>query len=170
MTKKLDLEKAFLQKIETLYDIEKELEKALPKMTEAAKDPELAAGFATHLEETRKQSERLEEILGMLDSPVKKHTSEAIRGLVADGKKIIDAKAPEALKDAMLAGAARSVEHYEMGCYMSAIEEAKGLGLSKVVELLSETLSEETEADAKLAIASEINLKMAAVEDSESEE
>ncbi len=95
---------------------------------------------------------------------------EAIRGLVADGSVIMKADAPDALRDAMLAGAGRDVEHYEMACYMNAIEEAKALGLDEVVALLEETLAEEQAADEKLMTALKNNLALAKEEGEQSGE
>src|ERR1700712_5930454 len=121
----------FQLKIKTLYDVEQQLESALPKMAAAATDAELAEGFEMHLKETKEHSKRLEQIFKMIDAPAEKHPSEAIRGLISDGNEIAGLEAPAELRDAMLAGAARAVENYEMACYAGAIEEAKALDLSE---------------------------------------
>jgi ferritin-like metal-binding protein YciE len=141
--------------------IEKQLEKALPKMAKAATNPDLVKGFKTHLEETKGHSKRLEEIFKMMEMSPKKFAGEGIRGIIADGGMIAEADAPEALKDAKLAAAGRDVEHYEMACYMNAIEEAKGMGLSEVVMLLQQNLAEEQTADKKLTVALKDSLKLA---------
>ncbi len=159
---------SFVLKMKTLYDIEKQLEVALPKMAKAATNPDLIEGFNMHLEETKMHSERLEKIFEMIEEKPEKHPSEAIRGIIADAAAIIDTDAPAALKDAMLAGAGRTAEHFEMACYMTAIEEADYLDLSDAVDLLEETLEEEEAADDKLTIALKDNLE-AAKEESEDE-
>jgi ferritin-like metal-binding protein YciE len=162
MAKITDATKAFTLKIQSLYDVEKQLEKALPKMAKASTDPELAEGFLAHLEETKGHSERLELIFEMLDASPKKTKSEGIRGIIEDGSWIIEeATAPDEIRDSMIAGAARYAEHYEMAGYMNAIEEAKLLGLTEVVELLSATLKEEENADKILAGAMKKALKAA---------
>ena len=149
----------FVTKLQTLYDIEKQLEKALPLLAKAASDPELTKGFLEHLEETKNHSVRLEQIFTILDEPIQKLKCEGIRGIVEDGSWVIKSKAPENLKDAMLASAARYAEHYEMAGYMSAILEAEILGLTEVVELLNDTLQEEQTADEKLELAMQTNFK-----------
>jgi ferritin-like metal-binding protein YciE len=161
MTNISDPAKSFQLTIKTLYDIEKQLEIALPKMAEAAANEELVAGFEEHLKQTEDHSQRLEEIFEIIGAQPEKHAADAIRGLIADGRQIISTDAPAALKDALLAGAGRDVEHYEMACYMNAIEEARGLGLTEAVDLLEETLGEEKEADQKLTAAVKDNLKVA---------
>ncbi len=145
-----DSNQSFLTKIQVLYDVEKQLEKALPKLEKSVRDPELKEGFSTHLEETRGHIQRLEEIFGVLGEKPKKLASDAIKGIIKDGDWVMKAKAPENIKDAMIAGAARYAEHYEMAGYMTAIIEADALGLTNVSELLSQTLEEEELADNKL--------------------
>ena len=161
MAKVTTSSKAFLIKIQALYDIEKQLEKALPKMEKAATDPELKAGFKLHLKETKEHAKRLEKIFRMLDNKPRKTKSEGIRGIIADGEWVADVDAPEELADSMLASAARYAEHYEMAGYMSAIEEAKLLDLTEAETLLSETLAEEEKTDATLAVAMRKGLKLA---------
>ncbi len=150
MAKINTLQDSFLAKLQALYDIENEIIKALPKMVEAASDPELKDALSSHLEETKEQAHRLEQAFEMLEEKPKKLKAEGVRGIIEDGKWVMDADAPDALKDAMLASAARYVEHYEMAGYMSAIEEASLLGYDDIAELLSDSLSEENAADDKL--------------------
>ena len=163
----MNSKKSFHLRIKTLYDIEKQLEAALPKMAEAASNPELEEGFLTHLEETKEQSRRLEKIFAMLNVSPEKHAGQTIRGLVADGDTMAKIEAPEALRDVMLAGAGRDVEHFEMACYMNAIEEAKALDMDEAVELLKMTLEEEIATDEKLETAFQENLKLALEEEEE---
>lgn len=161
MTKINDPVRAFHKTIKNLYDIEKQLEIALPKMAAAATDEELSTGFKDHLEETKGHIHRLEQIFKIIDAKPEKHAGNTIRGLIADGRMVISADAPAPLKDSMLAAAGRDVEHYEMACYMNAIQEAKGLELQSAVDLLEETLQEEKQADLKLADALKQKLQAA---------
>ncbi len=153
MTKIQDTTKAFIVKLQALYDIEKALEKALPKMEKAASDPDLKEGFRLHLEDTKGHSKRLERIFSDMDIAPKKLKVEGIRGIIADAQWVIDVDAPAAIKDAMIASAARFAEHFEMAGYLSAIAQANALGMTDAVMLLTETLSEERAADEKLALA-----------------
>ncbi len=141
----------FVMKIQALYDIESLLEKTLPKLEKAAKDPDLKEGFAMHLEETHAHVSRLLHIFEMIGEKPKKLSSEGIRGIIQDGSWVMKAKAPDSLSDLMLASSARYAEHFEMAGYMSAIELAKNLKLSEAEDLLIQTLGEEEMADDKLA-------------------
>lgn len=164
MAKIMDVEKGFHLRVKTLYDIEKQLEVALPKMAEAATSPDLEKGLLLHLEETKEHSRRLEQIFAMLEVPPEKHAGDAIRGLISDGNSMAAAEAPDSLRDVLIAGAGRGVEHYEMACYLNAIEEAEGLGYTEAVELLETTLAEEVAAEERLEIAFTDNLLLASNE------
>lgn len=150
MTHIKTLRELFVVKIQSLYDIESELVKALPKMAEAATDLELKDCFREHLDETRGQVARLENVFEILGEDKEAIEVDAIRGLIKDGEWVINhAKAGETL-DTALIGAARAVEHYEMAKYMAAHEMAEMLGEDEVADLLSETFEEEENADEKL--------------------
>jgi ferritin-like metal-binding protein YciE len=146
-------------KLQALYDVEKELEKALPKLAKAATDPELTQSFTDHLEETKNHAVRLEQIFEMLGEKPAKNKIEGIRGIVEDGTSVAKINSSTQLKDTMLASAARYAEHYEIAGYMSAILEAEKLGLLQIQELLNQTLDEEKNADKKLEAAMEKNFQ-----------
>lgn len=167
MTKINHSQEAFVIKLRALYDIEQQLEKALPQLEEFATDPELKEGFSAHLEETRTHIERLEKIFGMLGEEPKKTSSEGIRGIIVDGGWVMSVDAPAEIRDAMIASAARYAEHYEMAGYASAIVEAELLGLGEIEEILAETLAEEENADMLLEQAMRKGLEAANSEEME---
>ncbi len=148
--KNMNLKDLLIKKICVLYDVETYLVKSIPKMAKAATDTDLEDAFTDHLIETENHVARLEKIFAILDLKPKKLASEAIRGLVEDGKWVIDNITPGNARDANLARAAQYVEHYEMAGYMGAISWAEDLELGEVESLLKETLTEEKEADLKL--------------------
>lgn len=144
------LHELLIEEIKDLYDAEKQLVKALPKMEKAASNPELKQGFANHLEETKAQVSRLETVFERLSSPAKGKTCKAMQGLVEEGSEAINLHAPDAIRDACLIGAAQRVEHYEIAAYGTARSLAEILGEIEVVELLQETLDEEKNTDKHL--------------------
>src|SRR5580693_1438717 len=56
------LEELFLDTLKDIYFAERQILKALPKMTKAAQEPKLKEGFSAHREETEGQVERLGEV------------------------------------------------------------------------------------------------------------
>lgn len=144
------LKDLFIHEIRDLYSAETQLTEALPKMAEKATDNNLKNAFNSHLEETRRQKERLEKISQMLDIDVKGEKCEAMEGLIREGREALEMKGDNEVRDAALIGAAQRVEHYEMAGYGTARNYAKRLGFNDAASMLEETLSEEKSADAKL--------------------
>ena len=140
------LRETFLDEIADLYDAEKQLIKALPKMAKAAEHDELKDAFETHLEETEEHVARLEQVFKAFGAKPKGKKCKAMVGLVEEGEDVID----EELGDAALICAAQKVEHYEIASYGSLQSWASLLEESEAADLLQETLDEEKATDEKL--------------------
>ena len=144
------MEDLFLEQVEDLYDAEKRLVKALPKMAEATTSVTLRQAFESHLMETEGHVSRLENIFRTLGQDPKAHTCDAMKGLISEGEDVISDIDQSPLRDAGLIAAANRVEHYEIAAYGSARTFADVLGLSEAAMLLEQTLQEEKKADQKL--------------------
>jgi len=153
--KKAVLHDLFVMEIQDLYDAEKQLMEALPMMEEAAGDQDLKAGFATHLEQTKEQAARLEQIAEELDFEVEGEGCEAMDGLVAEGEEMIELEATSEVHDLGLISAARRVENYEAAGYDVAMMLAKEMGHDKAADLLNQTKKEEEDTDKILKSAAE---------------
>ncbi|WP_411834854.1 ferritin-like domain-containing protein [Pseudoxanthomonas mexicana] len=149
------IEELFIHELSDIYSAEKQLTKALPKLARAASNPDLAAAFEAHLEETQGQIERIDQVVETLDIKLKRIKCAAMEGLVEEGKEIIDSVAAGPLRDAALIGGAQKVEHYEIAAYGTLAALAKQLGYSKALPLLLETLQEEKATDEKLTMLAE---------------
>lgn len=137
----------YLQQLRDLYSAETQLIDALPKMADAATHPELERAFEDHLQVTRRQRDRLAQIMKSLDRSPSGHTCQAMKGLVKEGQEIIDADADDAVRDAGLIAAAQRVEHYEIAGYGTVRTFAERLGRADDVTLLQQTLDEERDTD-----------------------
>lgn len=144
------LEDLLVEQLRDLYDAEHRLAEALPKMADAATAPSLRQAFLDHLEETKNQITRLEQVFNSIDKLAERQTCQAMKGLLAEGSEVMDAKGNPLVRDAALIAAAQRVEHYEMAGYGTARSFAEQLDLPNVVELLQATLDEEGAADKKL--------------------
>jgi len=142
-----NLEDLLFDQVRDIYDAEKQLVKALPKMAQAASSPELKQAFEQHLQQTKGQVSRLEEVFKHLNHSPRGKTCKAMEGLVEEGEEIIDAKAEPEVKDAGLIAAAQKVEHYEIAGYGTLCTWAEQLSLGEVKRLLGETLQEEKQTD-----------------------
>ena len=145
------IEELFQNELFDIYDAEKQITKALPKMAEKASDRELAQGFQTHLKETEGQIKRLEKCFQLLGVEAEKETCEATQGLLKEGEQLMKEVEKGPVLDAALISAAQKVEHYEIATYGTLITWAQQLGFDEVADLLEETLDEEKATDEKLS-------------------
>ena len=145
------LHDAFIDELRDLYNAEKQITKALPKMVKAATAAPLADAFEAHLKETQGQIERLEQVFESLGEPVKSKPCDGMQGILEEGKDLMGEDFDEATMDAVLIAAAQKVEHYEIGSYGTVIAWAEAMGHDEAARLLKETLEEEEAADEKLS-------------------
>jgi ferritin-like metal-binding protein YciE len=150
------LQDLFIHALSDIYSAEKQLTKALPRMARAATNPELAAAFTAHYEETVGQVERIDQIVeGSGELKLKRMKCAAMEGLVEEAKEVIDEIEKGPVLDAALIGAAQKVEHYEIASYGTLCALGKHLQLPEAVKLLAATLEEEKATDKKLSLMAE---------------
>ena len=142
----------FIHEISDTYSAEKQMTRSLPKMAKAATDPELAAAFEMHLEETRVQVERIEQVAERCGFKLKRIKCDGMEGLIEEATSMIDQVEKGAVLDAALIGSAQKAEHYEIASYTSLCLMAKKLGYVEAVKLLTATLQEEQATDEKLGV------------------
>lgn len=149
------LKDLFVHSLSDIANAEKQLTKALPKLVRAATDPTLAAAFKTHLEETRGQIERIDQIVESTGIRLRRIKCAAMEGLVEESDEVIAEITKGPVLDAALIGAAQKVEHYEIASYGTLIAFARHLGFDAAVSLLQQTLDEEKATDRKLTVLAE---------------
>jgi ferritin-like metal-binding protein YciE len=173
MAKVDSLQTLLVEELRDIYDAEKRLTKAIPKMAKAATNDDLRSALEDHLAETQEQVGRLEQAFRSMDEPAKAKPCAGMRGIIEEGdeheKEDFE---DDGLRDATIIGAAQRVEHYEIAAYGTALAHARLLGASDVISLLEQSLEEEKAADAKLTEIAEgvVNLDAASEDDEESEE
>lgn len=165
-----DLNELFLEELADIYDAEKQLIKALPKMAEQANAPELQSAFEDHLEQTQEHVKRLEEVFELFEQKPKGKKCEAMAGLIEEAQDIMKEQATPPVMDAALIAAAQKVEHYEIATYGCLRTWAELLGKDEAIDLLEETLNEEKDVDESLTdIATNINQEANEGEEEEEE-
>lgn len=145
----------FIHEISDTYSAEKQMTRSLPKMAKAATDPQLAAAFETHLEETRGQVDRIELVAELCGFKLKRIKCEGMAGFIEEAISMIDQVEEGPVLDAALIGAGQKAEHYEIASYTSLYLMAKKLGFADAVKLLTATLQEEQATDEKLGVLAE---------------
>jgi ferritin-like metal-binding protein YciE len=159
-----------LDEMKDLYDAEKQLVKALPKVAKASSNPQLSDAFQKHLNQTQGHVERLERAFELMGEKAKSKPCAAMQGLIEEADEAAQEEGEESLTDSAIICAAQKVEHYEIAGYGTVAAWARGLGLDEVADLLQETLDEEKAADEKLTDVATDILAMAASQEGNGEE
>ncbi len=155
-----NLQQLFLKELRDLYDAEKQITDALPKMIDAAKYPELKNALQQHLSVTKQQISRLDRIFQMMNEKASGETCKGMKGVIKEGDEIVSQGGDPSTVDAGIISAAQRVEHYEMAGYGTVRTYAELLGKREIAQLLQQTLNEEKEADETLSnIARNVNLE-----------
>jgi ferritin-like metal-binding protein YciE len=155
-----NLQQLFVKELRDLYDAEDQITQALPKMIEAAHDPELKSALQEHLQVTRQQISRLDQIFQKLNQKATGETCKGMKGVIKEGDEIVSMGGDPSTVDAGIISAAQRVEHYEMAGYGTVRTYAQLLGQNEIARLLQQTLNEEAEADKKLTqLANGINVE-----------
>ena len=160
------LRETFLDELADIYDAEKQILKALPKMAQAAQHEDLRHAFEEHLEQTEGQVERLEQVFEVIGEEPKGKGCKAMEGIIKEGDELIK----EHHGDAALICAAQKVEHYEIASYGSLQSWARILGEDDAADLLEETLDEERDADERLTEIAESAINVEESEEQEEDE
>lgn len=147
-----NFQQAFETGLRYTYDCEQKLvKKGIPNMIEAASSPELRNALQQHLEETRTQVQRLEQVFNEIGAKPKTEDNDIIDDMAEAADNMVSATEDGSpLRDALLTISGGQVEHYEISTYGSLILLARQLGYDQAAELLEQTLNEEKAADAKL--------------------
>jgi ferritin-like metal-binding protein YciE len=164
------LQDLFLNELKDIYNAEKQIVRALPRLAKAAEAPELAQAFTKHLRETEGHVQRLERIFKSLGQTARGKTCKGMQGLLEEGKEILEEDGAPEVIDAALISAAQRVEHYEMAAYGCLRTYAQLLGMGEADRLLEQTLREEEATDKALTELGEGGLNQAAFAAGEEEE
>jgi ferritin-like metal-binding protein YciE len=160
--KEKDLADLFLHGIQDIYYAEKKLTKAMPKMIKAAKSQDLIDALTDHLGETEEHVDKVEQIFGLLDKPVKAKKCDAIDGIVEEASSILEDFGDTAAGDAAIIFAGHAAEHYEITRYGSLRAFAEVLKYDEASEIITSILDQEKAADKKLTEIAEDRIDYAA--------
>lgn len=166
--KEQTMQDLYVDQLRDLYDAERQIIKALPKMIRAVSSDELKQALEEHLEVTKEQEQRIAQIFENRGEKVKAQKCKGMEGVLKEGAELVEKGWEDAVRDAAIIAAAQRVEHYEMAGYGCARTYAELLGDEDAGELLQKTLDEEKEANDKLTELAE-NINQEALGEGESE-
>ena len=145
-----DFRKMYVTELQELRSVEAQLVDALPKMADVANHSELKQAIQSHLEETRSQWDRLDEILRRHGAEPREHVDQSMQAIVREAEKWAKQVSDPDCRDAGLIASAQRVEHYEIAVYGTLATWAKQLGLDDDQHTLRAILDEEKRTDEKL--------------------
>lgn len=140
----------FVQELRDVYHAEKQAVKAYPRVVKGVSSTKLGEALQVHLEETRHQVERLEQVFEMLDLGKRAKPCEAMQGLIEEAREIMEEIEDPQVRDVAVIAAGQKMEHYEIASYGTLVTLAKQLGHGEAAELLAQSLEEEKRTDQKL--------------------
>lgn len=153
-----------LHGLQDIYYAENRIVKSLPKLIGKATNRELTKGLKDHLQETKDQIARLDQVFQKLNEKPQGTKCPAIDGLISEADDVTGEVADKEVLDAAIVGSAQAVEHYEIARYGTLISWAEAIGHDDIVRLLNTNLNEEKAADRKLstiAVRKGVNRKAA---------
>ena len=161
----------FVDELKDIYSAEKQAIRAYPKLAKAVSSPQLKEALQTHLEETKGQVERLDQVFEILEKRASGKTCEAMKGLVEESSEALEEIEKGPILDAALIACGQRMEHYEIAAYGTVAALAKAMGQDEIAQLLSQTLEEEKATDQKLTQVSEsVNKEAIGGEEEEEDE
>ncbi len=160
----------FVDELKDIYSAEKQAIRAYPKLAKAVSSPQLKEALQTHLEETKGQVERLDQVFEILEKRASGKTCEAMKGLVEETSEALEEIEKGPILDAALIACGQRMEHYEIAAYGTVVALATAMGHDDIAQLLGQTLEEEKATDQKLTEVSESVNKEAIGDDEEEED
>lgn len=150
--------------LKDIYDAEKQITKALPKIMKKATAPELKQALEEHLQQTEEQIERLDQVFEQLELKPRGKKCIGMQHLLKEGDEMMREADDEDTRDALIIAAAQKVEHYEIAAYGTLRTWANLLGHSEAAALFEETLNEEKETDQRLTTIAESTVNQEAAD------
>jgi ferritin-like metal-binding protein YciE len=142
------LHKFLIDGLKDIYWAENKLLKAIPKMQQEATTVQLEKTLGEHLEITREQIQRLDQVFDMLGIRATGKKCEGMQGLIEEGEDVMDeTEEGSVTRDVGIIVSAQKIEHYEIAAYGGLAQLARTMGHDDIAELLDQTLQEEKEAD-----------------------
>ena len=164
------LQELFVEELRDMYDGEKRIIKALPKIAKRVQSDELRTALTNHLRETEKQAVRLEQVFRSIGETPRGKKCDGIMGILEEGNTAMDELEQGPVLDAALIAGCQKVEHYEIASYGTLAYFAELLGQERAKELLGTTLDEEKAADEKLNTIATSGVNRDALMNGETEE
>lgn len=145
-----NLRKLYVDQIEHLLSAEDQILEQLPKMIESASDSELKRMLQSHLQETREQVSRLEQVVQQSVGKLEPKRSKPMAALIDEANELVGDAKNDPVRDVAIITACQRIENYEIAVYSAVCNFANIVGESEQAALLEKTLEQEKNANQAL--------------------
>jgi ferritin-like metal-binding protein YciE len=145
------LDDLYLDELSTLYDAETQTIRALPRLAEAARAPELREALTEQWRRSRLHLERIELIFTHWGAKRPLRRSAGLAGIVQEADERLNQETTPEARDAAIIAIAQRIDHYEIASYSCARTCARRLQRPDEARLLQESLEDVGRADERLA-------------------
>lgn len=145
-----NLRKLYVDQIEHLLSAEDQILEQLPKMIESASDSELKRMLQSHLQETREQVSRLEQVVQQSVGKLEPKRSKPMAALIDEANELVGDAKNDPVRDVAIITACQRIENYEIAVYSAVCNYANIVGESEQAALLEKTLEQEKNANQAL--------------------
>lgn len=133
----------FTHELGDTYDAEHQFLQGMEKMAQQARNEQLKSGIQQHIQQSRQQAQRLEQVFSALGQEPQRVMCHGAQGLVSEAEQTMsEAEKPE-LRDCIIAASALKNEHYEIVSYRALVGAAQLMGQQEAADLLRQNLQEE---------------------------
>jgi ferritin-like metal-binding protein YciE len=159
-----DFRKMYVIELQELRSVEDQLVDALPRMAGLVEHPQLRHALNSHLEETKRQRDRLDQLLRGYGASTREYEDGSMRAIIREAERWAKMVSDPDSRDAGIIASAQRVEHYEIAVYGTLATWARQLGLREDERVLHAILAEKKRADEKLSRVAEQSVNREAAE------
>ena len=140
------LHQLFEDELRDVYDAERQILKALPKIIDAASDDGLRDALNKHLDETRGHVDRLEQAFESLELKARGKHCSGMEGILDEGRALLEQDGADAVLDAAFIAGCQRVEHYEALGLLKANEAEEKAADATLTKLAESTINRQARA------------------------
>ena len=153
-----DFKRMYVIELQELRSVEEQLVEALPRMAELVQHPQLRHALNSHLQETKRHLDHLDQLLRGYGVSTREHEDGSMRAIIREAERWANIVSDSDSRDAGIIASAQRVEHYEIAVYGTLATWARQLGLREDERVLHAILAEEKRANENLSRLAQINV------------
>ncbi len=132
----------FKNELREIHSAEKQLSRALPRLSKALSSQEVRQAMEERLEHGRELLESIEEVAEEMGLSMGRQKNQAIEGLIEDARELSETIKNDKVLDAALIAGVQKIEHYCIAAWGTAAELGRSMGQQRVAEVFERALDQ----------------------------